>query len=99
MVVDTYYLFTPHYKGYAISIEPIIYDKNDAVCINEEDYDSYLEHPDYYRIVLVLDTGAHTLSSIVTPLKHEYIVSFINDDIIFDSALSDACIVQTDEAQ
>lgn len=75
-------LMTPDYSGVMIEISPYIYDK-DGNDLYETDFNTYIEHKDYYRVALVLETNEY-LQATVIPLKYEYFVSFIRNDLVMN---------------
>jgi hypothetical protein len=63
-----------------------------------EDFEEYLEHPDYYKISFVVSDGGKWgyssvvneggkrgyYSDVVTPLKHEYFVSYVPNAMVMN---------------
>jgi len=79
-VLDNMTCHGPNYSGQGIIIEPIIYDKdNDGnICeLAEDDMIAYTNHPDYYHLFLCIETDIDGCISVVTPLKHEYSITWI----------------------
>jgi hypothetical protein len=52
--------------------------------MTDEEWDEYFNHPKYYRLNLVVETEGYSYTSTVIPLKHEYFVSFIPDDMVMN---------------
>ncbi len=75
----------PDYKGMLVSVYPYIdgYDY-DLIMMDDTKWDEYYKHPKYYRIQLVVETNGWSYTSVVTPLKHEYFVSFVPDDMVMN---------------
>lgn len=74
---DTY-TYLPGVRGELIDIQPII-----TGC--EEGDGWYFSHPDYFYVSLIVDTpNEKSYSSIVTALKHQYIISLVPDELILD---------------
>lgn len=70
------------YTGETVNISPVIYDEN-GHDLYETDIDAYLEHPDYYRIALVLERPDDSDGSYVeraVALKYAYMIRFIRSE-------------------
>lgn len=74
----------PDYKGQLITISPLIYTENICDLLSDVDFDAYLAHPDYYRIVLVVEMDMRCPTVKCTPLKHEYWINYIPHELAFD---------------
>lgn len=76
-------------KGECIEIAPILYDENWV----ELDVLDHQDHPDNFFINMVVPCDGSFLR-IVTPLKHQYLVSFIPFDLVHNyDCLTDTEIV------
>lgn len=76
-------LSCPDYKGQEITIHPFLYDdENNDLC--EMNYDAYRQHPDWYRVCLVVETGLSCPTSVCTVLKYEYWINYIPNELAFD---------------
>lgn len=72
-------LSTPDYKGNTITIKPYI-STPESHDLYESDHEVYYDHPDYYRIQLCVEMD-YAYTSVIIPLKYEYFVSFVPDDL------------------
>lgn len=64
--------------GNIIRIHPVILDEEGNYLI-DVNLEKFLNHSDYYLLELVVTNSLNT-SSIVTPLKHEYFINYIDDN-------------------
>ena len=64
-------------RGECIEIAPILYDEN----WEQLDVFDYPDHPDNFFISMVVPCNGSFLR-IVTPLKHQYFVSFVPFDLV-----------------
>lgn len=64
-------LYGPDYRGQVIDIMPYLCD-------------DYLAHPDWYKIVLVVEMDMRCPTVKCTPLKHEYWINYIPHELAFD---------------
>jgi hypothetical protein len=79
--------YGPDFEGAVIDIHPYIsLPEHGYKELSEVDYDAYLAHPDYYWLSLVVDNGSKWgyYESVVTPLKHEYFVSYVPDSMVIN---------------
>ncbi len=76
---------TADYEGQVITLTPYIekYD-HDIVVMTDEEWQEYFNHPKYYSLNLVLELDKRGYTSVVIPLKHEYFVSFVPDDMVMN---------------
>jgi hypothetical protein len=78
-----------------IEIMPII--NKDSVCLSESDFDEYMHHENFYDIWLGLDCVDES-SCFITPLKHEYMINFIPNKMIFNhGCMENANIIKIGE--
>jgi hypothetical protein len=77
--------YTADYEGQVITLTPYIekYDP-DIVVMTDEEWQGYFNHPKYYRLNLVVEMDKRRYTSVVIPLKHEYFVSFVPDDMVMN---------------
>ena len=73
----------PDYSGQVVEISPLLYHEHKCINDDLDMIDNYLNHPDYYRITLVIE-GLDNVVSVTTPLKHEYVINFIDYAIAFN---------------
>lgn len=85
----TYYC--ADFSGQSIKITPRIYDPETNTYLEQDEfpgaYEQYLNHPDYFRLELVVDHEtmcSEYFTSRVLALKHEYFVSFVPDEVIMN---------------
>jgi hypothetical protein len=85
-------------SGALVVIAPIIYEGDQD--LSELDFDEYLNHPDYFHINLVIEAeGILDTTNVVTPLRHEYMITYIDDKYALDyDCLEDAEIIEYEEA-
>lgn len=72
--------------GDYICISPHIYDEERLIYLEDDldTYDEYLQHPDYYRIELIVEKkGDYDIS--VTPLKYEYHLALLSENIAYNT--------------
>lgn len=69
-------------EGSYISIEPFLEDTEAGECLDYTDGSKYFKHPDWYNLslIFVMDSKAGYLD-IVSPLKHEYIITYVPHNI------------------
>jgi hypothetical protein len=79
--IDTSFIYNPNIIGECITISPIIYENGKDLL--DLDYPEYTKHKDYYYISLVIP-GIDGYSTRITPLKHEYMVNFIPNSILYN---------------
>jgi hypothetical protein len=78
--VEPSFIYNRDIIGECITITPIIYqDRKDLADI---DYSEYMKHKDYYYISFVIPIDGY--SSRITPLKHEYMVNYIPNSILYN---------------
>jgi hypothetical protein len=88
---------TDSYIGQGVEIRPYITGE-DGSDLAETDYEAYVNHPEYFYICLVVE-GFSGCQAIVTPLKHEYFVSYIdNDDVMNYGCLESVEVVCGEDA-
>jgi hypothetical protein len=72
------------YKGQGISFMPFIWDGENHLDPYDCDLDSYYNHPDWWKLDLVLESDKYYTAKVI-PLKHEYLWVLIPHDIVFGS--------------
>jgi len=83
LVQDDGVQFSNDERALCFSLSPYLYDDNDNP-LEEVNYEAYLDHPDYYRVNFELLVDSRWYTMVVTPLKHEYFVSFVLDDEVMN---------------
>jgi hypothetical protein len=90
-VKDKYYYIdgewsanTKDYKGQGLSFTPLIWDGENYLDPDDCDLDSYYDHPDWWKLDLVLECDKYYTAKVI-PLKHEYLWVLIPHDIVFGS--------------
>lgn len=76
-------LYGPDYSGQTINIMPYLSNEH-YDDLYESDFDAYLAHPDWYKIVLVVEMDMRCPTVKCTPLKHEYWINYIPHELAFD---------------
>lgn len=89
-------LYTPDFGGQVISMSPIIWDEESLQDLKELDYDRYLAHEKFWSAQLVVeDEDIGYTCDIVTPLKYEYMITYVPDRLALNyNCLKDADIVE-----
>lgn len=85
VIVETDTTLQKNGKSYqVITISPFLEDSegNDLIDI---DVNAYFTDPNYWELNILVHVPA-TVSNIVTPLKHEYVVSYILDELVLDTS-------------
>jgi len=82
IVEDDGVMFSGDETAMCFSIKPFIYDNGEY--LEDTNYEAYIDHPEYYQVRFELVVENTYYSMVVTPLKHEYFVSFVSDDEIMN---------------
>jgi hypothetical protein len=76
-------LFASTFDTLIVTISPgEIWSENYERYLTNED-EEYYEHPDYFLVDIEILTGSKHVTTLVTPLKHEYFINIIG--------INDAC--------
>jgi len=72
--------------GNYVCISPHIYDVERLIYLEDDldTYDEYLQHPDYYRIDLIVEKKGH-YDIKVTQLKYEYHLALLPENIAYNT--------------
>ena len=89
-------VYTQDFCGEVISMSPIIWDEESSNDLKEQDYDAYLAHKKFWSLQLVVeDENIGRTCNIVTPLKYEYMITYVPDKLALNyDCLRDADIVE-----
>lgn len=73
-------------EGDYITISPHIYDPNRLIYLEDDldTYDEYLQHPDYYRIDLIVEKKEHHDIQVLS-LKYEYHLALLPENIAYNT--------------
>jgi len=74
------------FDGNYICISPHIYDEKRSIYLEDslDTYDEYLQHPDYYRIDLIVEKKEHYNIQVLS-LKYEYHLALLPENIAYNT--------------